>query len=251
MRIHVVNPNTTVSMTAKIAEAARLAASPTTTIVATQAEMGPVSIEGYFDEAFAVPGLLARIAATDRGGVSGHVIACFDDTGLDAARSLAAAPVIGIGEAAFHAASLIAGRFSVITTLARSVPAIEHNLARYGFGGRCARVRAADVPVLALEDPASDACARIAAEIERAKAEDRAEAIVLGCAGMADLAARLTAAHGLPVVDGVSVAVGLIECLARLGLRTSKLGGYASPLAKPYGGMFAGFAPQEIGRGPA
>src|SRR5438067_532625 len=59
-----------------------------------------------------------------------------------------------------------------------------------------------------------------------------AEALVLGCAGMADLAAELTARHGLPVVDGVAAAVALAETLVRLGLRTSKLGGYATPLPK-------------------
>ena len=124
------------------------------------------------------------------------MIACFDDTGLDAARSLATGPVVGIGEAAFHCASLIAGRFSVITTLSRSVPIIEHNLGKYGLAARCARVRASDVPVLALEDPTGDARMRISDEIEAAKREDRCEAIVLGCAGMADLAAVLSALTG-------------------------------------------------------
>ena len=85
MRIHVVNPNTTAAMTAKIAAAARDVASTGVTIVASQPEMGPVSIEGYYDEAYAVPGMLQRICAADRAGVDGHVIACFDDTGLDAA----------------------------------------------------------------------------------------------------------------------------------------------------------------------
>ena len=241
MRIHVVNPNTTQSMTDSIAAAARAAALPGTTIIATQPAMGPASIEGYYDEAFAVPGMLARIA--EHANADAHVIACFDDTGLDAARSRATAPVIGIGEAAFHAASLLAGRFSVITTLGRSIPAIEHNLVRYGLASRCAKVRAAEIPVLELDNPASDASARISAEIAAAMAEDRAEAIVLGCAGMAALAARLSHQHGLPVVDGVAAAVAFAEALARLGLRTSKLGGYAAPLAKPYAGSFAGFAP--------
>ena len=243
MRLHVVNPNTTASMTDKIAKAARAVAGAGVEIVATQPEMGPVSIEGYYDEAFAVPGMLARIANADRAGVSGHIIACFDDTGLDAARALATVPVIGIGEAAFHAASLIAGRFSVITTLGRSIPAIEHNLTRYGLASRCAHVRAAEVPVLALEDPKSAARDRISGEIEAAKRQDRAEAIVLGCAGMADLAASLSEQHGIPVVDGVAAAVVFAEGLARIGLKTSKLGGYAPPLAKTYAGSFAGFAP--------
>ena len=80
------------------------------------------------------------------------IVACFDDTGLDAARCLTAAPVVGIGEAGFHFASMLSNKFSVVTTLSRSVPAIEHNLVRYGLAHRCARVRASDVPVLELEE---------------------------------------------------------------------------------------------------
>ena len=243
MRILVVNPNTTASMTVKIGEAARSAASPGTEIVAVNPASGPESIEGYFDEAFSVPGLLDEIAKGERAGADAHVLACFDDTGLEAARSAAAAPVIGIGEAAFHVACLLGHRFSVITTLSRSIAAIETNLLKYGLDRRCGRVRAAEVPVLALEDPASGATARIAEEIERAKAEDRAEVIVLGCAGMADLAARLSGAHGIPVVDGVAAAVKLAEGLAGLGLRTSKIGAYAAPLPKLYRGAFAEAGP--------
>jgi allantoin racemase len=237
MRLLVVNPNTTRSMTEKIGAAARAVAGQGTEIIAVNPESGPPSIEGYYDEVFAVPGLIAEMRKADV--VDATIIACFDDTGLDAARSFSAAPVIGIGEAAFHMASLIAGKFSVVTTLARSVPAIEHNLVRYGLMSRCARVRAADVAVLDLEVPGSAARGRIAREIDRAIDEDGAEAIVLGCAGMADLAAELTRQHGLPVVDGVAAAVKLAESLFGLGLTTSKLGGYAAPLTKTYTGQWA------------
>lgn len=243
MRLLVVNPNCTASMTAKIGAAARAAAAPGTEIVAVDPGEGPVSIEGYVDEAFAVPGLLRAIRTGEREGADAHVIACFDDTGLDAARALADAPVLGIGEAAFHMASLVAGRFSVVTTLSRSVPAIRHNLHRYGLASRCARIRASEVPVLALEEPGGDAARRISDEIARALDEDGAEAIVLGCAGMADLAARLAAEHGLPVLDGVACAVKLAEGLVGLGLRTSKRGGYATPGPKPYRGRFADDSP--------
>ena len=241
MRLLVVNPNTTQSMTEKIGEAARAAALPSTEIVAVNPDAGPPSIEGYYDEVFAIPGLIGEMRRA--GPVDGTIIACFDDTGLEAARSFSAAPVIGIGEAAFHMASLIAGKFSVVTTLSRSVPAIEHNLVRYGLASRCARVRAAEVAVLELEIPGSAARGRISREIDRAIQEDADEAIVLGCAGMADLAAALGREHGLPVIDGVAAAVKLIEALVGLGLKTSKLGGYAAPLSKRYTGDFLRFSP--------
>lgn len=241
MRILVINPNTTTSMTDKIGRAAQAAASPATQIVAVNPKDGPPSIEGYFDEAFVVPGIIAEMAKA--GAVDAYVIACFDDTGLDAARCAAEAPVIGIGEAAFHLATLIAGKFSVVTTLARSVPAIEHNLSRYGLATRCARVRASDVAVLDLEQPGSDARQKVSAEIARAVREDGAEAIVLGCAGMADLAHEFSLEHGVPVLDGVACAVKLAEATAALGLRTSKVGGYAAPRAKRFAGHYAPWSP--------
>jgi len=237
MRLHIANPNTTVSMTEKIADAARHAAGATTEIVATSSRSGPVSIEGYYDGALALPGLLDQIGALERtdfhgGPADAHVIACFDDTGLEAARCLAHGPVVGIGEAAYHVACLVARRFSVVTTLSRSIPVLEENLARYGLASRCARVRASEVPVLSLEDPASDARQRISAEIEIALRVDRVDAIVLGCAGMADLCADLAAEHGVPVIEGVSAAVGLAEVLVTLGLKTAKTGGWAFPRNK-------------------
>lgn len=240
MRILVVNPNTTASMTRKIHAAASAVAAAGTEIHAVNPEFGPPSIEGYFDAAFSVPGLIVEV--TRAAGMDGYVIACFDDTGLDAARCVTEAPVVGIGEAAFHLACLIAGKFGVVTTLARSVPVIEDNLARYGLSRRCARVRAADVAVLDLEAPGSEARDRVSREIGRAIAEDGAEAVVLGCAGMADLASALAREHGVPVVDGVACAVKLCEGLVQLGLRTSKAGGYAPPLAKRFTGLFAPFS---------
>ncbi|KJC51292.1 Asp/Glu/hydantoin racemase [Bradyrhizobium sp. LTSP885] len=244
MRILIVNPNTTAAMTAKIGQAGRAAAAPGTEIIAVNPEDGPVSIEGYYDEAFSVPGLLAEIAKGDATGVSAHIIACFDDTGLEAARCVSQAPVIGIGEAAFHLASMLGHRFTVVTTLSRSIAAIENNLLKYGLASRCAKVRACEVPVLSLEDPTSNAAAQISAEIERSKREDNAEVIVLGCAGMADLAARLSENHGLPVIDGVASAVKLAEAFGTLGLKTSKIGAYAQPRPKPYLGSYAPFEPR-------
>ena len=230
MRLLVVNPNTTASMTAKIGAAAQRAAAPGTEIEAVNPSRGPASIEGYYDEALSLAGLIETVA--EHPGVDGIVIACFDDTGLDAVRCMTSAPVIGIGEAAFHFASVLSNRFSVVTTLSRSVPAIEHNLVRYGLASRCARVRASDIPVLDLEkgDPAMRA--RICDEIRAAIEIDRAEAIVLGCAGMTDLAASLAEEFALPVLDGVACAVAFSEALARLRLSTTKLGGYAYPVPK-------------------
>ncbi|ESS15399.1 Hydantoin racemase [Betaproteobacteria bacterium MOLA814] len=227
MHILVINPNTTVGMTEKIEAAANRAAASGTQITAVTSASGPVSIEGYYDEALSVPGLLKVIR--DRADFDAVVIACFDDTGLDAARCVTDKPVIGIGEAAYSMAGMLANKFSVVTTLARSVPALEHNLMKYGLDRRCARVRSSEVAVLDLEDDSSGAYEKIAAEIARAIADDKAEAIVLGCAGMTDLASKLSQQFDRPVLDGVACAVSLAEAMARLQLKTSRHGGYAPP----------------------
>jgi allantoin racemase len=242
-RLLIVNPNTTQSMTATVAQAARDAAAAGTEIEARTSAMGPVSIEGYYDEAFSIPGLLAEIRDGEAKGADAAIIACFDDTGLDAARAMANIPVLGLCESAVTLAALLAKRFTVVTTLERSRVPIEELLQRYGMDGR-AKVRAADIPVLSLDDPASGAGDKLRAEIARALAEDKAEAIVLGCAGMADLARELEAEFGVPVVDGVAAAVKLAEGLVGLKLRTSKRGTYATPLAKTYTGAFAQYAPK-------
>ena len=77
-----------------------------------------------------------------------------------------------------------------------------------------------------------------------ASIEGYTEAIVLGCAGMAGLAARLSEQHGLPVLDGVACAVKLAEAFGVLGLKTSKIRTYAAPQPKTYLGSFASFGPR-------
>jgi len=229
MRLLIINPNTTASMTAKVAEAARRVAAADTEIVAVTSPHGPASIEGYYDEALSLAGLLQAIR--DNPDHDAVVIACFDDTGLDAARCLTDKPVVGIGEAGYRMAAMLSNHFSVVTTLARSVPALQHNLRRYGMERQCVRVRASDVAVLELEEEGSCALDKIRQEIALAISEDHAEAIVLGCAGMTALAASLQQEFGLPVLDGVACAVALCESMARVGLKTSRRGGYAPPPA--------------------
>ena len=227
MPVILINPNSTAAMTQSALAAARGAA-PGTEFDAWTSHAGPPAIQGDADGRAAVPPLLDLVARADAQGADAIVILCFDDTGLDAARCAVDVPVIGIGEAAFHAASFISCRFSVVTTLRRSVPSIEANLVRYGLAARCGRVRASDIPVLALEEAGPDMMERLGREIEMAIDEDQAEAIVLGCAGMADMAAGLAERYGLPVVEGVSSAVLMAEAMAASGLKTSRIGGYAA-----------------------
>jgi allantoin racemase len=212
MRITVINPNSTVSMTQKAASAARDAA-PGAEVTGITCHQSPAAIQGPEDDAICRPFVLEEVAKAAASGAQAIVIACFDDPALDEARASVTIPVIGIGEAGFHAAMLLGGRFSVVTTLPIAVPIIEENLRHYGLASACVRVRAAGVAVLDLEEESTGAHLKVSAEIARAKAEDGVGAIVLGCAGMADLAARMEAEHGLKVIDGVGAAAAFAAAL--------------------------------------
>lgn len=236
--IQVINPNTSLAMTETIGRAARAVAAANTDILAVCPAQGVPSIEGHFDEAIAAIGVLEQVKAGREQGARGHVIACFGDPGLLAARELASGPVVGIAEAAMHVATLVATRFSIVTTLPRTVVIARHLLQQYGFVHHCAAIHAIDLPVLALEDGSGVAQEKVRQRCIQAKREDGSGAIVLGCGGMADLAQELTRELGLPVIDGVGAAVKMVESLLALGLGTSKHGDLDYPVAKRLSGQF-------------
>jgi allantoin racemase len=240
MKIKVINPNTTASMTEKIGEIARSMANPGTEIIACNPNMGPVSIEGHYDEALSVVGILDEIRTGETEDIDGYIIACFGDPGLLAARELTTAPVIGIAEAAMHAASFIATGFSIVTSLSRTKIIARHLVHDYGMTHLCRQIRAIDLPVLSLEAD-SEIKTLILEECRQALEKDDCGAIILGCSGMADLATLISDKLEIPVIDGVSAAVKFIEALVGLKLSTSKKGDLAYPLAKPCLGILSSF----------
>jgi allantoin racemase len=144
-----------------------------------------------------------------------------------------------------HAASFLGARFSVVTTLGRTMGQAWHLAEAYGMKRFCANVRACELPVLELERPGSDARARIKRECRRALDEDGADVIVLGCAGMADLCQHIAAELGVPVVDGVAAATTMVEALVAMRLATSRHHEFAAPLPKPMAGLLRGFTLQD------
>ena len=241
MKLCIINPNTTESMTQTIRRTAKNFCNDTTKLIVTNPTFGPESIEGYYDEVFCIPGLISEIKKHPAADV--YIIACFDDTGLDAARTFTAKPVIGIGEASYHVASLLAGNFSVITTLDVSILPLKHNILKLGLDRLCVNVSSIQIPVLEIEKIDTSSVIRLEQEIERTIEEDRAEAIVLGCAGMSSFTTCLEQKFKLPVIDGVSSAVVLAEGLGKLAKSTSKIGSYGFPRQKKYAGSFSSFQP--------
>lgn len=232
MTIAAINPNASLSMMQQMqsaCEALRLKEK----VEWHYCEKSPASIEGFSDGARAASYLLDKIQGLEKKEVSpkAYIIACFDDTGLDAAREITQAPVIGIGEAAMHAATFLSQRFLVMTTLERSVNILNRNLHHYGLSNRCAGIYASGIPVLSLEqDPNSYNIVFHAAK--KALSDNKADSLVLGCAGMSAWVDQLQQDLGMPVLDGVRIALAFAESLITLKLTTSKAISYAWPERK-------------------
>ncbi|MGW1401567.1 aspartate/glutamate racemase family protein [Streptomyces sp. NPDC002405] len=231
MRILIANVNTTASMTETIRAQAAASASPGVEIVGLTPAFGPESVEGNFESYLAAVAVMDRIVRYDE-PYDAVIQAGYGEHGREGLQELLDVPVVDITEAAAQVAMLIGRTYSVVTTLDRAVPQIQDRLLLAGLNERCASVRASGLPVLELEADPARAADAIVAEARRAVDEDRAEVICLGCGGMAGLDQKISAATGVPVVDGVAAAVTLAEGLVRLGLSTSKVRSYAPPRPK-------------------
>ncbi|MEJ2866309.1 aspartate/glutamate racemase family protein [Actinomycetospora sp. OC33-EN08] len=231
MRILVVNVNTTESVTAAIEASARAVAAPGTEIVGLTPTFGAESVEGNVESYLAAVGVMDRVLAY-REPFDAVIQAGYGEHGREGLQELLEVPVVDITEAAAATAMYLGHRYSVVTTLDRTVPLIADRLLLAGLDRRCASVRASGLAVLELEEDPDRAVAAVVEQAEAAVRDDHAEVICLGCGGMAGLDDAVREATGVPVVDGVAAAVTVTESLVRLGLRTSKVRTYASPRRK-------------------
>jgi allantoin racemase len=126
-------------------------------------------------------------------------------------------------EAALQTACLVAHRFVVITLPARTIAHSDRVVRALGLEHRCT-VTAVDVAVAELVDGSTHLLDAFA---QAARTADHAEAVVLGCAGLADLVDPLSESLGMPVIDGVAAGVGIAAGLVAMGLNTSRVSTFA------------------------
>lgn len=237
MRIKLINPNMTQSMTESIGRCAMKCASKDTDVIWESASFGVNSVECHVDACLAGPAVLSSIRKGELSqDIDAYIIACFDDPGLYAAREITENPVVGIAEAAISAAKFLAPNFSIVTILDRSRLMNLELVRRYGAEHCLRSIRSTGMGVLEFEeDPARSMCA-LKEQSKKAVEEDGAECILLGCAGFAELAETLRKELGVPVIDGVTAAVKFAEALVTLGQRTSKVNSWKAPEPKTYFG---------------
>ena len=158
--------------------------------------IGAEGVDCAFESYLSAVAVMDRVLAYDA-PYDAVVLAGFGEHGRDGLQELIAQPVVEICEASAHMAMLVGRSYSVVTTLQRSVPAIEDRLKLGGLIDRCASIRANGMSTMELDADPAGAVRSIVEEARKAVEVDRAEAICLGCAGMA----RAEEAPGRRLVD--------------------------------------------------
>ncbi|WP_423918814.1 aspartate/glutamate racemase family protein [Candidatus Poriferisodalis sp.] len=225
MNIHIIVPITSDSFNELIAQEARSFLGPDIEIEVSCLTSGPASIESFYDEALAGPGIVSETMRAAAAGADAVFITCFGDPAVPAARELVDIPVVGGFEPAVATALNLGERFSVVTVLENVVPMISGLATRMGIRDRMASVEVIDTPVLELHD--GDALLDSLTAASHSALDRGADVLVLGCTGMLDVAAALQSRLEservrVPVVDPTGASLGLLLTLQSMGLKPSR-----------------------------
>jgi allantoin racemase len=236
MRILLANPNTSPSITDGMAKAARAAAAPGTEIKPVTAGFGAKVIGSRMEMVigdYASLDLVAR-EGTDCDAV---IIAAAIDSGLRAVKQMMPCPVLGLTEAALHAACLVGGSFGLVVSSGRTGTIMREMVAGYGLSACLAGVRPVGIEPAALYAEPQAALDRLTAAALELVERDGADTVILIGAVMAGLPPLLQARVPVPVLEGVTCAVPLAEAMARIAAPKATAGSFARPRCREVSGL--------------
>ncbi len=181
------------------------------------------SQEDYFDlhsESINISKLLEVVEMNNSSDA--FIIVSFEDIGVDTIRKITSRPIIGLGEATFYIANMIANNFSIITNLSNSHEALKNNLIKYDMDHKCVSIKSIEVPVLDMETMSKSNLTKLDNEIQRTIAEDNPEAIIITSPSIYNLTKNLSKKYNIQIIEGITAATALIENFAKLGLKIKK-----------------------------
>ncbi|MBN9498780.1 MAG: aspartate/glutamate racemase family protein [Alphaproteobacteria bacterium] len=241
MRILLLNPNTSQSITDILAAAAIPAAAQGTEIVPITAPRGVPYISSRAEAQ--IGGAIALEMLAERAGTyDAAIIAAFGDPGLFAARELFDVPVIGMSEAAMLTACMLGKRFGIVTFAAAMEAWYRECVEQHGLAHRCAGIRCLDGSFRSIDDVQEEKEAALIDLAHKSVALDGAEVVILAGAPLSGLAAKVADRIPVPLVDQAAAAVKQAEALATLKPRKATAGGFRRPGAKPSSGLAAALA---------
>ena len=182
-----------------------------------------ISQEDYFDlhsETINVSKLLGEVETNNSSDA--FIVISFEDIGVDTIRKITSKPIIGLGEATFYTANIIANKFSIITNLSQSHEALKNNLIKYDMDHKCVSIKSIEVPVLDMDTMSKSNLNKLDHEIQRTITEDHPEAIIITSPGILNLSKNLSNKFNIPIIEGVTAATALIENFVKLDLQIKK-----------------------------
>lgn len=216
------NPNTSLDVTARIGRALAPFTPPGGQVRLATARFGAPYLASEAGVVVAGHAVLDAVAQDwqQQACPDGVLIACFGDPGLQALRELMPVPVTGLAEAAMTEASAL-GRYGIITGGAAWKPMLERLAIALGLQRGLAQiVTVAPSGAQLAADPDGAVNLLVSACHQMLDAE-ALDAIVVGGAGLAGLAARMQPLVPVPLI--CSVQAGARLAWARMAPQRSAL----------------------------
>ena len=205
--------------------------SPGTNVTVVNIE-GPASPTDAATLALMVPGVLKRVVQAEKEGFDAIVDACFGEPGLEAAKTAAKIPVIGLAESAYRIAGLLADKWGLITLTREWAPIFRRTAKVHGVDDRIISIKTVDIPVLEFVKRRDELKARFI-QLAQEHISEGAQLLIAACGAMfpvlgAGSCKRLSEELDITIVDPTAAALRLAEVLVNLGIAQSKI---AFPLA--------------------
>lgn len=246
MKLLVINPNISESVSSLILSEAQRAANEGTEILMRTAPYGVEYIETRFESLLAA-GAVAQVIAEDHEQADGVVVAAFGDPGLPALKEFVDIPVVGITEAALHTAALQSARFPIVAISERIQSwyreCVEHN----GLEGQLASIRSLKGSLRSIGTVQEDFQAHLLRLSHTVVEEDGADVVILAGAPLAGLARKIGDRIPAPIVDGISAGIKQCEVLIALNGGSHRKGSFFPSAAqeqcwairgnRPYAGL--------------
>jgi allantoin racemase len=222
----VINPNTSLAMTAEIEQTARKVFQSPWTCVVSAAPGGPESLESWSDYHLASIAILPLLE--NHSDADGIVLACFGDPGLFLLKETGKVPVVGIAEASMSMALLLGARFGILAGMRRAVELMDSMVHTYCLDARYAGTVPLNMRVLDF-DKDRLATLDVLEQASRQLRSNGAEVLLLGCAGLTAFVDDLQSKVEMPVIDPVEAGCRMLRTICEAGLNTSHIGLYSKP----------------------
>lgn len=168
-------------------------------------------------------------------GCDAIVLNTVGDYGLEALKSAVRIPVVGAGEAGIFQVAMLGRPFAIVTIWPKATAFLyRSSLMNSGLASQCAEVahvgsadelsqvgNADDDYIARMQRGDTQMLDRIVASCRSVRDIHGATSILLGCTCMSPIAAQVSAALDVPVVNPLTTAAKQAELLVRLGLSHS------------------------------